>query len=107
MDEAPEDLVGEEQVRARDQTGDEDDGGALDQLLLAGPVDLLQLTPGLGHEVAEAAAGQVAAAVGRRGLGCRAQLLLARRARRSERVCLATTWSPGARCGGRTSGSTS
>ena len=41
LDETPEDLVGEEQVEADDEAGDEDDGGALDQLLLAGPLDLL------------------------------------------------------------------
>jgi hypothetical protein len=76
LDEATEDLVGEEQVRARDQAGDQDDDGALDQLLLAGPVDLLQLAPRLLDEVPEAAARNVTAAVRARGLGSRPQLLL-------------------------------
>ena len=52
LDEALEDLVRSEQVDAGDQTGDEDDDGALDELVLARPLDLLQLCPGLGHEVA-------------------------------------------------------
>jgi hypothetical protein len=76
LDEAPEELVGEEQVRAGDQTGDEDDRGALNQLLLAGPVDLLQLAPRLLDEVPEAVAGRLSsAAVGGRRLRGRAQLL--------------------------------
>jgi hypothetical protein len=78
LDEAPEDLVGEEQVRARDQTGDEDDGGALDQLLLAGPVDLLQLGPRLADEALAACAGDVVAVGALGGLGRRAHLRLRR-----------------------------
>jgi hypothetical protein len=78
LDEAPEDLVGEEQVRARDQTGDEDDGGALDQLLLAGPVDLLQLGPRLADEALAARAGDVVAVGALGGLGRRAYLRLRR-----------------------------
>src|SRR6266516_1699092 len=57
LDEPTEDLVGQEKVDADDHAGDEYDDGALDQLLLAGPLDLLELTPGLPDE---AAAGQLA-----------------------------------------------
>ena len=50
LDESPEDLVGEEQVDADHEAGDQDDDGALDQLLLARPLDLLELGPGLPDE---------------------------------------------------------
>src|SRR5262245_65838769 len=75
LDETTEDLVREEQVHARDETGDQDDGGALDQLVLAGPVDLLQLRPRLGDEALAALTRNVTA-VGLRGRGRRARLLL-------------------------------
>src|SRR3954452_14631034 len=51
-DEALEVLVGSEQADAGDRTGDEDDDGGLDQLMLARPLHLLELCPGLGHEIA-------------------------------------------------------
>src|SRR5262245_38636865 len=75
LDETTEDLVREEQVHARDETGDQDDGGALDQLVLPGPVDLLQLRPRLGDE-ALAALPRDVASVGGCGRRRRARLLL-------------------------------
>src|SRR5882757_7960644 len=44
------DLVNQIEVDARDEAGDDDDGGAADQLLLIRPLDLLQLRPGLLEE---------------------------------------------------------
>src|SRR5690349_20995453 len=41
---------------ADDQTGDQHDGHALDQLILGRPLDLLELAPRLGDEAADAAA---------------------------------------------------
>src|SRR5262245_63262762 len=76
LDETTEDLVREEQVHARDETGDQDDGGALDQLVLAGPVDLLQLRPRLGDEALAPLARDVAVAVGLCGRRRGARLLL-------------------------------
>jgi hypothetical protein len=75
LDEPPEQLVREEQVHARHETRDEHHGGALDQLLLARPVDLLQLAPRLGDESRGTAAGNVMAVRVRRG-GRRPRLLL-------------------------------
>src|SRR5215467_8679985 len=70
LDEATEQLVAQEQVQTRDEAGDEDDRGALDQLLLSGPVDLLQLAPRLGDEAPDASARR-AVAVARRLRGLR------------------------------------
>src|SRR4029079_4086712 len=72
LDEAAKELVRQEQVEARDEAGDEDDRGALDQLLLARPVDLLELAPRLGDEAPDAPARGTAALTRRlRGLGRR------------------------------------
>jgi hypothetical protein len=77
LDEALEDLVREEQVNAGDQARDQDDHGALDQLLLAGPVDLLELGPRLADESLASLAGHLAPVTRLRGLGhCRPELLL-------------------------------
>src|SRR5262245_19293511 len=76
LDETTEDLVRQEQVHARDETGDQNDGGALDQLVLARPVDLLQLRPRLGDEALAALARNVAVAVGLCRRRRRARLLL-------------------------------
>jgi hypothetical protein len=69
LDEPTEELVGDPKIDADDQAGDENDDRALDQLLLTGPLDLLQLAPGLTDE---AAAGKLAlaAAVRAGGLDC-------------------------------------
>src|SRR2546430_16481581 len=73
LDEPLERLVGEEEVDADDQAGDQDDHGALDQLLLAGPLDLVQLGPRLADELRAGEApprsgrGAVLAAGGRVG----------------------------------------
>src|SRR4051812_20247076 len=75
LDEALEQLIGGEQVHARDQARDQHDRGALDQLLLAGPVDLLELGPRLADEALAPLAGDVAAIGALRRLGGRAQLL--------------------------------
>src|SRR5256885_14096631 len=48
-DELPHPVV-QIQVGAGDEAGDDDDGGAADQLLLPRPFDLLQLRPGLLDE---------------------------------------------------------
>jgi hypothetical protein len=77
LDEPAEQLVSEEQVDAGHETGDQDDGRTLDQLLLARPVDLLQLRPRLRDEARAAAAGNVSA-VGLRGGSRRPRLLLLR-----------------------------
>src|SRR5712691_6689585 len=87
FDESLEDLIEAPEVDADQYAGDEDDGGARDHLLLARPLDLLQLCPGLGHEAAAARAGDAArsAVRGLRGrLGHRSgHLPLSRRARRA------------------------
>jgi hypothetical protein len=63
-------LVVEVQVGAGDETGDDDDGGAADQLLLSRPLDLLQLRPGLLEEADAGGAGaDLVAALATRGAG--------------------------------------
>jgi hypothetical protein len=76
LDEALEHLVREEQVDAGDQARDQHHHGALDQLLLAWPVDLLELGPRLADEALAPLAGDVAAVGGLRGLGGRRPQLL-------------------------------
>src|SRR5439155_24780969 len=56
LDEPLEGKIGDPQVGADDDTRDQHDRGALDQLLLAGPLDLLQLRRGLAYEAPEAGA---------------------------------------------------
>src|SRR5439155_1326573 len=68
LDEAFPDQVGAVEIHADDDAGDEDDDDALDQLALAGPLDLLQLAPRLGDEVLEPPAGDRAGFAGRFGL---------------------------------------
>jgi hypothetical protein len=86
LDEPAEDLVRREQVDAGHETGDQHDGRALDQLLLAGPVDLLQLGPRLADEdeapaSRSACALTVALRLGRvRRRACGLRLALLRRA---------------------------
>ena len=67
LDETTEDLVGDPEVDAHDDARDEDDDGALHNLLLPGPLDLLELAPRLADE---ASAGKLArrGAVGAGGL---------------------------------------
>src|SRR2546430_7907725 len=73
LDKPLERLVGEKEVDADDQAGDQDDHGALDQLLLPGPFDLVQLGPRLADELRAGEAppwtrrGAVLAAGGRDG----------------------------------------
>jgi len=69
LDEPLEGKIGDPQVGADDDTRDQHDRGALDQLLLTGPLDLLQLRRGLAYEVPEAGAGKPALARDGRGLG--------------------------------------
>src|SRR5919198_2266925 len=69
LDEPLECQVGEPEVRAYDHAGDQHDGGALDQLLLSGPLDLLQLGGGLADEAAEARARDLALGCDGSGLG--------------------------------------
>jgi len=56
LDEPLEGEIGYPQVGADDDAGDQDDCDALDQLLLAGPLDLLELGGGLGDKPADAGA---------------------------------------------------
>src|SRR5690348_5371489 len=51
VDDVLPDLVVQIEIRADDDAGHEDDDRALDQLLLARPLDLLQLAVGLADEV--------------------------------------------------------
>jgi len=62
LDEPLEDLIRRVEVDAHDQAGDEDDDGALDDLRLGRPLDLLQLGPGLEGEAAAARARNAALA---------------------------------------------
>ena len=54
LNESLEREIGNPQVGADDDACDQNDRGALDQLLLARPVDLLQLRYGLADEAPEA-----------------------------------------------------
>src|SRR5919106_57134 len=54
--EALEDEVGRIEVGADDRHGDDDDDGRGEQLLAAGPLDLLELAPGLRRERPDASA---------------------------------------------------
>src|SRR5207244_2110152 len=85
LDEAFPDQVGAVEIHADDDAGDEDDDDALDQLALAGPLDLLQLAPRLGDEVLEPPAGDRAGFAGRFGLSTCARRRPARRRGRSAR----------------------
>src|SRR5438132_9892860 len=60
LDDALEDEIGAVEEHADDQTGDQHHDDALDELVLPGPLDLLQLTPRLGDEASDAAARNVA-----------------------------------------------
>src|SRR3954451_7592389 len=60
LDEVLEDDVAAPEEDAHDEACDQDDGDALDQLVLAGPLDLLELAPRLGDEPARATAGRAA-----------------------------------------------
>jgi hypothetical protein len=59
LDEPLEGEVCEPEVRADDHARDQHDRDALDQLLLARPLDLLQLGGGLADEAPEAGAGNL------------------------------------------------
>ena len=67
LDEPLEREIGEPQVGANDDACDQDDRGALDQLLLARPVDLLQLRRRLPDEASEAGAWKLPSLAGRGG----------------------------------------
>src|SRR6266540_380071 len=69
LDEPTEHLVRQVEVAADDHAGDDDDDGALDDLVLTGPLDLPQLADRLADEACDAAAPTVLAAGPRRGLG--------------------------------------
>src|SRR5919204_1391051 len=89
LHEAPEDLVGGVEVDADDEAGDEDDGGALDDLRLARPLHLLQLAPRLLDEALAASTGERAApALTLDGLRGRADLRLARAGALRDRAAL-------------------
>src|SRR5205814_1205620 len=86
--------IGAVQEDADDQTGDQHDDDALDQLILAGPFDLLQLAPRLGDEAPRATAGEgsrlAARLTSRRRLRSRARRRPSRRCGRPARErCLA------------------
>src|SRR3954470_3615034 len=75
-------LVVQVQVSTGDEAGDDDDGGAADQLLLSWPFDLLQLCPGLLEEADAGGAGaDLVAALATRGGRLSRRLLLGGRAR--------------------------
>src|SRR4051812_28672471 len=75
-------LVVQVQVGTGDEAGDDDDGGAADQLLLSWPFDLLQLCPGLLEEADAGGAGaDLVAALATRGGRLSRRLLLGGRAR--------------------------
>src|SRR3954447_11419967 len=75
-------LVVQVQVSTGDEAGDDDDGGAADQLLLSRPFDLLQLCPGLLEEADAGGAGaDLVAALATRGGRLSRRLLLGGRAR--------------------------
>src|SRR5947207_15998950 len=61
-DERLEDLVGRIEVSADDGAGDDDDDCPLDDLVLGGPLDLLELGDGPGNEPPKAAAWESARA---------------------------------------------
>ena len=69
-------VLGLDVVRdAHDQARKQDDHGALDQLRPTGPLDLLQLAPGLGYEALDEKPRRAAPVVlARDGLGHRAHL---------------------------------
>src|SRR5215203_1189836 len=78
-DEGLEDEIREPEVRADDRAGDDYDDRSLDDLALRGPLDLLQLGPGLGDEAPEAPARHSPRpGLGLRWLGRRADCLLTR-----------------------------
>jgi hypothetical protein len=60
LDEPLEGEIGEPEIRADDDARDQDDRDALDQLLLTGPLDLLQLGGGLADEAPNPGAWQAA-----------------------------------------------
>src|ERR671934_2305652 len=62
FDDTLEDEIRRVQEDADDQAGDQHDRNPLDQLRLPRPLDLLQLSPRLGDEAPEAAAGKLALA---------------------------------------------
>ena len=100
------DLVVDPEIGADDEAGDEHDDGALDDLVLAGPFDLLQLGDALADE-AEANAlktlpplPELPAASGRGAVALRADRPI------GLRVAMASA-TPGGACASRTSGRTS
>jgi hypothetical protein len=60
LDEPLESEIGEPEIRADDDARDQDNRDALDQLLLTGPLDLLQLGGGLADEAPDSGAWQAA-----------------------------------------------
>ncbi len=60
MDESLEGEIGQPEIRADNDAGDQNHRRALDQLLLARPLDLLQLGDGLADEAPEAGARKLA-----------------------------------------------
>src|SRR5919198_6511795 len=76
LDEPLEGEVGEPEVGADDHAGDQDDGDSLNQLLLAGPFDFLQLGGSLADEAADARARDPALDFGRRSGGAKRRLAL-------------------------------
>src|SRR6185312_11808480 len=70
-DERLEELIGGVEIRADDRAGDDHDDRALDHLTTAGPLDLLELAPGLPDEAAPLT-GLAPAGLGRGGRHTRA-----------------------------------
>ena len=83
LDETLEDEVRAPEVEADDDAGDQDDRRALDQLVAARPLDLVQLRPRLRDEATGAAAARARVRPDRRSR--RTRLLLFTRARALER----------------------
>src|SRR5437763_11056821 len=92
-------LVVQPEVSADDDAGDEHDDRALDHLVLAGPLDLLQLCDRLADEPEESAAARRLDLTGR-------TIRRSAAPPRPRAASRATTWSPGGACACRTSGRT-